>query len=221
MTRLKERIAYQYEETSTGGRVRIVTRDPDALAAVHAFLHFQIEDHRTGDSGAVQRPASGRMNGMGPGMMAMGHDAATMVQMRDIHELFINHDRITRTVTNLPDGIRTATESADPRIAQLLKDHVSRMRQRVDIGDDPGLPSWKPVLAISPSCAASYGSSSETGTAAWPGFRPGPRHVFSTCFLTDRSSIVPCRASPGRLARRISVGGPRSSGEFAAKLREE
>ncbi len=140
MTRLKDRIAYQYEETSTGGRVRIVTRGADALTAVHAFLHFQIEDHRTGDSGLVQQTASGRMNGMGPGMMAKGHDAATMAQMRDIHDLFLNHDRITRTVTNLPDGIRTVTESADPRIAQLLKHHVASMRERVDSGDDPGLP---------------------------------------------------------------------------------
>jgi hypothetical protein len=139
MTRLKDRIAYRYEETSAGGRVPIVTRDADALAAVHAFLHFQIADHRTGDSDTVQRSASGRMNGMGRGMMAR-HDGATMAQMRDIHELFLNHDRITRTVTNLPDGIRTMTESTDPRIAQLLKDHVASMRQRVDTGDDPGLP---------------------------------------------------------------------------------
>jgi hypothetical protein len=153
MTRLRDRIAYQYEEAPTGGRVRIVTRDADALAAVHAFLRFQIEDHRTGDSGEVQRmssepgpPVAHRMGGMGHGMgrgtmsMGMGHDAKTMAQMRAIHELFLNHDRITRTVTNLPDGIRTVTEPGDPRIAQLLKDHVASMRQRVDAGDDPGLP---------------------------------------------------------------------------------
>jgi hypothetical protein len=46
MTRLKDRITYQYEEMPAGGRVRIVTRDAEALAAVHAFLQFQIEDHR-------------------------------------------------------------------------------------------------------------------------------------------------------------------------------
>ena len=141
MTRLEAHIAYQYEETSTGGRVRIVTRDADALAAVHAFLHFQIEDHGTGDPGVVQRPAAGRMmNGMGPAQMGNGHDDGTMAQMSAIHELFLNHDRITRTVTNLPDGIRTVTESDDPRIAQILKDHVTSMRQRVDAGNDPGLP---------------------------------------------------------------------------------
>ena len=38
-----------------------------------------------------------------------------MAQMRDIHELFANHDRMTRTVTNLPDGIHTVTESNDPQ----------------------------------------------------------------------------------------------------------
>jgi len=76
----------------------------------------------------------------GHGMMGMGHDSATMAPMGVIHELFINHDRITRSVANLPDGIRTVTESDDPRIRQLLRDHVATMRQRVDTGNDPGLP---------------------------------------------------------------------------------
>ena len=53
MVRLKDRITYRYVETAGGGRVDIVTSDADALAAVHAFLRFQITDHRTGDSLAV------------------------------------------------------------------------------------------------------------------------------------------------------------------------
>ena len=65
---------------------------------------------------------------------------AFMGTLSDGGRLFINHDRITRTVTNLPNGIRTVTESSDPRIAQLLKDHVTRMRQRVETENDPGLP---------------------------------------------------------------------------------
>ena len=56
MTRLRERISYRFEETPAGGRVRIVTGDPEALAAVHAFLRFQIEDHGTGDSTEVRSP---------------------------------------------------------------------------------------------------------------------------------------------------------------------
>lgn len=85
--------------------------------------------------------------GMGPGMMGMGrgmrgmaHDSATMAQLGVIHDLLMNNDRITRTVTNLPDGIRTVTESDDARIAQLIKDHAATMGQRVERGDDPGLP---------------------------------------------------------------------------------
>ena len=149
MTRLKERITYQYEETPLGGRVRIVTRDAAALAAVHAFLHFQIKDHQTEDSGVVQQPsAPGRtMNGMGPGMMMQGgRQAGAMAQMRDIHELFANHDRMTRTVTNLPDGIRTVTESNDPQVAKLITDHVVSSRKQVDTGIDPGLPIESPAL---------------------------------------------------------------------------
>jgi hypothetical protein len=147
MTRLKDRITYQYEETPSGGRMRIVTRDAAALTAVHAFLRFQIEDHRTGDSGRLERQRSGAMmNGMGRGMMARQHDATAMSEMGDIHELFVNHDRITRTVTNLPNGIRTVTESADPRIAQILREHVTSMGQRVETGNDPGLPIESPAL---------------------------------------------------------------------------
>lgn len=49
---LKEKrseISYRYEETTAGGRVRITTKNHDALDAVHDFLRFQIEDHHTGD----------------------------------------------------------------------------------------------------------------------------------------------------------------------------
>ncbi len=78
-------------------------------------------------------------HGMG-GMMGMAHDSATMAQLRVIHTLFVSHDRIKRTVTNLTNGIRTVTESDDPAIAQLLKTHVADMMKRVGAGDDPGLP---------------------------------------------------------------------------------
>ena len=50
MKRKKAVIDWHYEETTSGGRVRITTKDPDALAAIHEFLRFQIEDHCTGDS---------------------------------------------------------------------------------------------------------------------------------------------------------------------------
>lgn len=47
-------ISYTFEPTPTGGRVRIATADKDALGAIHQFLAFQIDDHLTGDSKAVE-----------------------------------------------------------------------------------------------------------------------------------------------------------------------
>jgi hypothetical protein len=46
-------ITYVFEPMPSGGRVRIKATDTEALKAVHEFLRFQIDDHRTGDSHAV------------------------------------------------------------------------------------------------------------------------------------------------------------------------
>lgn len=53
VTEMKDRraeITYTFEEMATGGRVRIMTQNRDALNAVHDFLNFQIQDHQTGDN---------------------------------------------------------------------------------------------------------------------------------------------------------------------------
>jgi hypothetical protein len=49
MRRLKSAITYRYSSTPRGGRVEIGTDDPQARAAIHEFLRFQIDEHRTGD----------------------------------------------------------------------------------------------------------------------------------------------------------------------------
>jgi hypothetical protein len=49
MQKLKGEIAYRYEETQGGARVRVSTRNPEALSAIHDFLRFQIKEHQTGD----------------------------------------------------------------------------------------------------------------------------------------------------------------------------
>lgn len=50
MKLLKAVIRYRYEEVPAGGRVRIESADPVAVAAVHDFLRFQMTEHQTGDS---------------------------------------------------------------------------------------------------------------------------------------------------------------------------
>jgi hypothetical protein len=54
MKRLHERIRYAFEETPAGGRVVITTLDKESLAAIHKFLRFQIEEHKTGDPTQVR-----------------------------------------------------------------------------------------------------------------------------------------------------------------------
>jgi TusA-related sulfurtransferase len=53
MQKLKDKIAYTYEELPGGARVRITTGDPHAIAAVHKFLAYQIKEHHTGDASSV------------------------------------------------------------------------------------------------------------------------------------------------------------------------
>jgi hypothetical protein len=49
MKRLRSSIRYTSETMDNGGRIRIETASPEALAAIHDFLRFQIKDHETGD----------------------------------------------------------------------------------------------------------------------------------------------------------------------------
>jgi hypothetical protein len=60
MKRKKAVIEWKYEDMPEGGRVRITTKDPEALAAIHEFLRFQIEDHRTGDPTEISDRANRR-----------------------------------------------------------------------------------------------------------------------------------------------------------------
>jgi hypothetical protein len=51
MAARRDHISYTPDTTPAGGQLRIVTRDPEALAAVHEFLAFQRRDHRAGPVG--------------------------------------------------------------------------------------------------------------------------------------------------------------------------
>jgi hypothetical protein len=49
MRRRRAAISYTYTDMVAGGRVTIVAPDSTSTAAVHAFLRYQIREHRTGD----------------------------------------------------------------------------------------------------------------------------------------------------------------------------
>jgi len=126
--------------------------------------------HGTGSDGMgpgmMRGMGPGMTHGMGPGMMRgmgpgggaggpmggpmagrMQHDDAAFVpDMRLVHDLIQSHDQIKRVVTNLPNGIRTVTESADPQVAQAIKAHVASMEQRLKDGREFNM--FSPTLPV-------------------------------------------------------------------------
>ncbi len=110
-------------------------------------------------------PAAGfaQMSGQGHGMgmhhgAGAGHDEVTMPGLRgldatpeesaELAVMFRNFQTIQRSVTNLPDGIRTVTRSTDPGVMEVLVSHVSGMIARVEEGRDPQVFIQSPTLNI-------------------------------------------------------------------------
>ena len=70
MQRLKGRLYYTPENLPNGGRVQITTENSEALKAIHEFLHFQIQEHKTGKSVGEAMPAKRKHPANN-----LGHDA--------------------------------------------------------------------------------------------------------------------------------------------------
>lgn len=92
----------------------------------------------------------------GPG--GMGHDETTMPGLRGLNAspeeseelavMFRDFQSITRTVENLPNGIRTVTSSTNPDVMAALVSHVVGMIDRVEAKDDPQIMIQSPTLDI-------------------------------------------------------------------------
>lgn len=54
LERLGRHITWRYERVDGGGRIRVTTKNAEALAGVHAFLRFQVTEHRTANTGEVE-----------------------------------------------------------------------------------------------------------------------------------------------------------------------
>ena len=64
-------------------------------------------------------------------MMSKDMGPETMKDMRPIHTLLTQHEKIDRTVENLVNGVRTRTTSSDPKIAAAIQQHVRQMHERL------------------------------------------------------------------------------------------
>ncbi len=85
----------------------------------------------------VASPAFAQRHG-GPGQAGKGphrghgHDQRHDEDHKDFQFLLTNHDKITRDVQELPNGVETVTESDIPDIAARIKKHVKWMQYRVE-----------------------------------------------------------------------------------------
>lgn len=75
------------------------------------------------DTAAAGLPQRGR----GPMMQDEAHQADMVL----FHALVDHREQITRTVTVLPDGVETLTESTNPDVARMIRQHVESMLARV------------------------------------------------------------------------------------------
>ena len=54
MKESKTKVSYRYEPIDRGGKVVIESNNAEAVKAVHEYLRFQIQEHKTGDPLTVQ-----------------------------------------------------------------------------------------------------------------------------------------------------------------------
>jgi hypothetical protein len=82
--------------------------------------------------GAIGSPAPAiRLIDDGDGMMGV-----SPTDMSRYMEMFNRHNELTRTVEEIPGGIRTTTQSNSPELAAQLKAHVSSMYSRLEQGGE-------------------------------------------------------------------------------------
>lgn len=96
------------------------------LAIAAAFAH---PDHM--GPGMMMQGKAGPMGGP---MAAMHGDASFHDDMQLVHAMLFDHEAIKRSIKDLPDGIRTVTESDDPAVARAIKAHVGSMEKRLGEG---------------------------------------------------------------------------------------
>ena len=126
------------------------------IGAAVAMSHM----HSGSDDYAAMHAAH---HGGGQGMMHNGpnhteHDEVNMPGLRglnasaeesaEIAVLFNNFQTITRTVENMPNGIRTVTFSPVPEVMDALTSHVVGMIGRVEMKSDPQIMIQSPTLDI-------------------------------------------------------------------------
>ncbi len=124
-------------------RARIYGTGALALVGVMAALSFAYAQ-----SGGHMSHAQGMHMHDEAVMPGLRGANATVAESTELAVMFRNFDTISRTVENLPNGIRTVTASTDPTVMDALVSHTVGMIERVRQKDDPEILVQSPTLDI-------------------------------------------------------------------------
>lgn len=81
---------------------------------------------------STQACCRGAGRGMGPGPDIGGMMDESHAEDMEVFRFLLDHrDAIRRDVKELPDGIESVTESDDPEVAAVIREHVAAMYRRV------------------------------------------------------------------------------------------
>ena len=147
---------------SRGIKALVVSAAILGAAGVGAAVAMSHMSNENGDYAAMHARHHGSGDG-GHGMMHGGaehteHDEVNMPGLRGLNAsaeesaelavMFNNFTTISRTVENLPNGIKTVTSSSDPEVMDALVSHVVGMIGRVEMKSDPQIMIQSPTLDI-------------------------------------------------------------------------
>lgn len=93
----------------------------------------------------AQPPGRGRGMGQGGPGRGMRSDPTFADDRETFHDLLGDHDKVERTVTPLPNGVRTRTTSEDPELAAKISEHVAAMYARMK--ENRPVRRWDPLFA--------------------------------------------------------------------------
>ena len=79
--------------------------------------------------------------------MLIGKDTEDF-EVAELRAMFENHKDLSRSVENLPNGIRTVTETENPELRDALVSHIVSMLSRVDEKRDPQIPIQSLTLDV-------------------------------------------------------------------------
>jgi len=110
------------------------------LISAESYKSHHEKMHGKGSSG------DGHMDHDEVNMPGLQGKDTTELEVNDLKNIFINHKKIERNVTNIPNGIKTVTLSTNPEVRQSIVNHVSMMVTRMQENKNPEVIIQSPTL---------------------------------------------------------------------------